>query len=77
VQYDTAFTIESAHNSKEGKSSAWILKREEDNITDMQETFQYEVQDNSWLWNFRFGHLIFGGLKLLHTKDMVKGFPLI
>jgi hypothetical protein len=35
------------------------------------------VQDESWIWNFRFGHLNFGGLKLLHTKDMVKGFPLI
>ena len=29
------------------------------------------------MWYFRFGHLNFGGLKLLHTKNMVKGFPLI
>ena len=29
------------------------------------------------MWNFRFGHLNFGGLKLLHTKNMVKGLPLI
>ena len=43
----------------------------------MKDTFQFEVHDDSWLWNFIFGHLNFGGLKLLHTKDMVKGFPLI
>ena len=35
------------------------------------------MQDESWLWHFRFGHLNFGGLKLLHTKNMVKGLPLI
>ena len=29
------------------------------------------------MWHFRFGHLNFGGLKLLHTKNMVKGLPLI
>ena len=29
------------------------------------------------MWNLRFGHLNFGGMKLLHTKNMVKGFPLI
>ena len=39
--------------------------------------FQTEVQDESWLWHFIFGHLNFGGLKLLHTKNMVKGLPLI
>ena len=33
--------------------------------------------DDSWLWNFIFVHLIFWGLKLLHTNDMVKGLPLI
>ena len=43
----------------------------------MQETFQYEVHDDSWIWYFIFGHVKFGGMKLLHTKDMVKGFPLI
>jgi hypothetical protein len=35
------------------------------------------VQDDSWICNFRFGHFNFGGLKILHTKDIVKGFPLI
>jgi hypothetical protein len=43
----------------------------------MKEAFQSEIQDDSWLWNFKFGHLNFGGIKMLHTKDMVKGFPLI
>ena len=51
-------------------------KKENDN-TDFQVAFQTKVQDESWLWHFRFGHLNFGGLKLLHTKNMVKGFPLI
>ena len=51
-------------------------KKENDNV-DFQAAFQTEVQDESWLWHFKFGHLNFGGLKLLHTKNMVKGFPLI
>ena len=50
----------------------------ENNNVELQSTFQIEVQDaDSWLWNFRFGPLNFGGLNLLHTKNMVKGFPLI
>jgi hypothetical protein len=48
-----------------------------ENGAEMKATFQSEIHDDSWLWNFRFGHLNFGGLKLLHTKDMVKGLPLI
>jgi hypothetical protein len=43
----------------------------------MHATFRYQVQDDSWLWNFIFGHLNFGGMKLLQKKDMVKSFPLI
>ena len=31
--------------------------------------------DDFWLWHFRFGHLHFGGLKLLQQKRMVEGFP--
>ena len=31
----------------------------------------------SWLWHFKFVDLNFGVMKLLHTKNMVKGFPLI
>jgi hypothetical protein len=29
----------------------------------MKEKFQSEIQDDSKLWNFIFGHLNFGGLK--------------
>jgi len=52
------------------------IKKGESSV-DMREAFQSEVQDDSWLWNFRFVHLNFGGMKLLHTKDMVKGLALI
>ena len=31
----------------------------------------------SWLWHLRFGHLNFGGLKLLEKKEMVRGLPCI
>ncbi|KAK2979863.1 hypothetical protein RJ640_002776 [Escallonia rubra] len=33
--------------------------------------------NQSWLWHLRLGHLNFGGLKLLSTKNMVKGLPSI
>ncbi|KAE8658327.1 Meiotic recombination protein DMC1-like protein [Hibiscus syriacus] len=33
------------------------------------------LQDASWLWHLRFGHLNFGGLELLSKKEMVKGLP--
>jgi hypothetical protein len=75
AQLDIAFTTESAHSTNEENNARGIKKGE--NGTEMKETFQYEIRDDSWLWNFIFGHLNFGGLKLLHTKDMVKGFPLI
>ena len=42
-----------------------------------QETFQREAQDENWLLNLRFGHLNFGGLNLLHRKEMIKRLPLI
>ncbi|CAL1382197.1 unnamed protein product [Linum trigynum] len=35
------------------------------------------VKDNTWLWNLRYGHLNFGGLKLLDQKKMVHGLPVI
>jgi hypothetical protein len=75
VQLGTSFTTESASSSNEENNARSIKKGE--NGSDMQTTFQSEVQDDSRLWHFRFGHLNFGGLRLLHTKDMVKGFPLI
>ena len=34
-------------------------------------------KDTTWLWHLRFGHLNFGGLKLLSDKGMVKGLPSI
>ena len=52
------------------------IKKGENDI-EIKATFQSEIQDDSWLWNFIFGHLNFGYLKLIHTKDMVKGLPLI
>ena len=35
------------------------------------------VKDSAWLWHMRFGHLNFGGLKLLSQKKMVYGLPSI
>ena len=65
VQLDTVFTTKSV-------CSSWRKY-----CTRYQERGQFELRDNFWPWHFRFGHLNFGDLKLLHTKDMVKGFPLI
>ena len=50
--------------------------KEKDN-SDFQVAFQTEIQDESWLWNFRCRHQIFCGIKLLHRKNIAKGFPLI
>ncbi|GMP43110.1 hypothetical protein CsSME_00012606 [Camellia sinensis var. sinensis] len=33
------------------------------------------IKDKDWLWHLRFGHLNFGSLKLLSSKNMVKGLP--
>ena len=33
------------------------------------------VKDCLWLWDLRFDHLHFGGLKQLSSKKMVKGLP--
>ncbi|CAN1222821.1 Retrovirus-related Pol polyprotein from transposon TNT 1-94 [Linum grandiflorum] len=35
------------------------------------------VTEDNWLWHLRFGHLNFGGLKLLGQKKMVHGLPII
>jgi hypothetical protein len=78
---NTAFKEESkevsAYNSNEEKGIARSSKKNEYNGTELKTTFQSEVHDDSWLWNFRFGYLNFEGLKLLHTKNMMKGLPLI
>jgi hypothetical protein len=42
-----------------------------------QTCFQSSIQDSSWLWHYRFGHLNFSGLKTLQLKKMVKGLPQI
>lgn len=35
------------------------------------------IDDPSWLWHLRFGHLNFGDFKSLAKENMVKGLPLI
>nr|GFB49048.1 copia-type polyprotein [Tanacetum cinerariifolium] len=35
------------------------------------------LEDHSWIWNMRYGHLNFGELKLLSSKGMVKGLDQI
>jgi hypothetical protein len=81
VQLDTTFTIETtrssngentACSSNQGDSARGIKKGEND--VEMKETFQSKIWYDSWLWNFIIGHLNFEGMKLLHTKDMVKGY---
>jgi hypothetical protein len=39
--------------------------------------YKAESLDESWLWHLTYGHLHFGGLDLLHRRQMVKGFPYI
>ena len=56
----------------------YLDKRENDNVY-FQAAFQTKVQDESWLWHFRSGHLKFGGMKLLqkimsHTPYLQKHF---
>ena len=53
------------------------LDKKENGSANLQVEFQTEVQDESWLWHFIFGNLNFGGLKLLHTNNMVKLLPFI
>ncbi|KAL0409127.1 UNVERIFIED_CONTAM: Retrovirus-related Pol polyprotein from transposon TNT 1-94 [Sesamum radiatum] len=35
------------------------------------------INDSSWIWHMRFGHLNFEGLKMLGEKNMVRGVPKI
>ncbi|KAJ9557149.1 hypothetical protein OSB04_011763 [Centaurea solstitialis] len=34
-----------------------------------------KLDDEAWLWHFHYGHLNFGGLKILWQKNMVTGLP--
>ena len=61
-------TNKGATFKEESKETVESLDNKENGSANLQATFQTEVQDESWLWHFRFGHLNFGGMKLLHTK---------
>ena len=61
----------------EGKEAGKHYYKKENDNAEIQAVFQLEVQDESWLWNFGFGNLNFGVIKILHTKNIVEGFPLI
>ena len=39
--------------------------------------FSARLKEESWLWHYRYGHLNFGGLKILQQKNMVEGLPQI
>ncbi|KAA8528955.1 hypothetical protein F0562_033558 [Nyssa sinensis] len=45
--------------------------------TQFEKCLQGLVQNDTWKWHFRFGHLHFNGLKLLSTARMVNGLPMI
>ncbi|KAL5823159.1 hypothetical protein ACOSQ4_021059 [Xanthoceras sorbifolium] len=42
-------------------------------IENVQTCLMVRVNDPSWLWYFCYGHLSFGGLKILQQKNMVRG----
>ena len=56
----------------ESEETVELFDKKENCSANLQAAFHTEVQDESWLWHFRFGHLNFGGMNLLHTKNMVK-----
>ena len=62
---------------EESKETVDPLDKKENGSANLQATFHTEIQDELWLWHFKFGNLNFSGMKLLHMKNMVKGFPLI
>ena len=57
---------------EKSKETVELLDKKENGSANLQVEFQTEVQDESWLWHFIFGNINFGGLKLLHTNNMVK-----
>ena len=72
ILYIKGNTNTGAPFKEESKEVDKHFNKKENGKVDFQDAFQTKVQDESWLWHFRFGHLNFGGLKLLHTKNMVK-----
>ena len=40
-----------------------------------QSALRSVIEDPSWLWHLRYGHLGYAGLNLLSNKNMVSGFP--
>ena len=48
----------------------WMFSLHIDNTSQM--CFSAKVKDETWLWNFWYGHLNFGGLKELQENEMVK-----
>ena len=65
-------TNKGAAFKEESEAIVELLDKRENCSTNLQATFQTEVQDESSLWHFIFKHLNFGELKLLHTKNMMK-----
>ncbi|CAL9007315.1 unnamed protein product [Prunus brigantina] len=51
----------------------FLLKTE--SAAEKQMCFKSTIEEDTWLWHFRFGHLNFNGLKALQQKNMVKGLP--
>ena len=39
--------------------------------------FSTRLEKESWMWRYQYGHLNFGGLKMLQQKNMVEGLPKI
>ena len=56
---------------EESKEIVEPLDKKENGSVDFQAAFQTEVQDESWLWHFRFGLMNFGGLKLLEYGERI------
>ena len=53
---------------EESEEIVELLDKRENCNANLQAAFWIEVQDESWLWHFIFGHLNFGGMNLLYTK---------
>ncbi|XP_049343909.1 uncharacterized protein LOC125808229 [Solanum verrucosum] len=45
------------------------------NISSTNFCFSTKVNSQAWIWHYRYGHLNFGGLKMLQQKKMVMGLP--